>query len=167
MIDPESRPEPPLAGDPVTLVGAFLDFQRATLLWKIDGLDEETLRRPLVASGTSLLGIVKHSAYVERFWFQIVTAGRAVTVPWPGDDDWRIGEDESAASIVAFYERECAISREIAAGLGWDAPVANDGNGRRAGMTLGWVMAHMLEEISRHVGQVDILREQLDGLVGE
>ncbi len=167
MFDPDSRPEPPRSGDPVTMVGAFLDFQRATLLWKIDGLDDETLRRPLVPSGTSLLGIVKHSAFVERFWFQIVVAGRNVDVPWPDDADWRIGADETTAAIVAFYEAECAISREIYTGKSWDDPVANDGNGRRQGMTLAWVMAHILEEISRHVGQVDILREQLDGLVGE
>ncbi|HET9556217.1 MAG TPA: DUF664 domain-containing protein, partial [Actinomycetota bacterium] len=65
----DTRPEPPdVAGEAETLSG-FLDFQRATLLWKLEGLDDEQLRRPMVPSGTSLLGMVKHLAYVERGWF--------------------------------------------------------------------------------------------------
>jgi hypothetical protein len=61
------RPDPPMAAPPVEMLSAFLDFHRATLLWKIEGLTDEELRRPMVPSGTCLLGIVKHSAYVERW----------------------------------------------------------------------------------------------------
>ena len=62
----EDRPEPPLAAEPVTMVAAFTDFQRATLLWKIEGVSDEDLRRPRTPSGVCLLGIVMHLAFVER-----------------------------------------------------------------------------------------------------
>ena len=65
----DDRPEPPYLGDEAETLAGFLDFHRATLLWKLEGLDDEQLRRPMVPSGTSLLGLVKHLAYVERWWF--------------------------------------------------------------------------------------------------
>ena len=78
LMPEDTRPEPPdVAGEAETLSG-FLDFQRATLLWKLEGLDDEQLRRPMVPSGTSLLGMVKHLAYVER-WLVPAGLGR------PGD----------------------------------------------------------------------------------
>jgi uncharacterized damage-inducible protein DinB len=165
----DNRPEPPhVAGEAETLEG-FLDFQRATLLWKLEGLDDEQLRRGMVPSGTSLLGLVKHLAYVERSWFQRVWAGQEVSFPWTREDpdaDWRIEPDETTADVLALYHRECDRSREIVAAtasLGeavvhprWKEEVS-----RR------WILAHMLEETARHVGHADILREQLDGAVGE
>jgi uncharacterized damage-inducible protein DinB len=165
----DNRPEPPhVAGEAETLEG-FLDFQRATLLWKLEGLDDEQLRRGMVPSGTSLLGLVKHLAYVERSWFQRVWAGQEVSFPWTREDpdaDWRIEPDETTADVLALYHRECDRSREIVAvtsSLGeavvhprWKEEVS-----RR------WILAHMLEETARHVGHADILREQLDGAVGE
>jgi uncharacterized damage-inducible protein DinB len=165
----DTRPEPPhVAGEAETLSG-FLDFQRATLLWKLEGLDDEQLRRAMVPSGTSLLGIVKHLAYVERGWFQRVWAGQEITVPWTEEDpdaDWRIEPDETTADVLALYEGECARSREIvAAAASLDEAVVHprwkeEVSGR-------WILAHMLEETARHVGHADILREQLDGATGE
>jgi uncharacterized damage-inducible protein DinB len=165
----DTRPEPPhVAGEAETLSG-FLDFQRATLLWKLEGLDDEQLRRAMVPSGTSLLGIVKHLAYVERGWFQRVWAGQEITVPWTEEDpdaDWRIEPDETTADVLALYEGECARSREIvAAAAPLDEAVVHprwkeEVSGR-------WILAHMLEETARHVGHADILREQLDGATGE
>ena len=76
----------------------FLDHHRATLLWKIDGVSDEDLRRPMVGSGTSLLGMVKHLAYVEQGWFQRTFLGREVSIPWTEDDpdaDFRIEPGES------------------------------------------------------------------------
>jgi hypothetical protein len=99
----DNRPEPPsIAGEQETLAG-FLDFQRATLLWKLEGLDDQQLRRAMVPSGTSLLGLVKHLAYVERSWFQGVWAGQEVSFPWTKEDpdaDWRIEPDESTQDIL-------------------------------------------------------------------
>jgi uncharacterized damage-inducible protein DinB len=165
----DTRPEPPLvAGEAETLSG-FLDFQRATLLWKLEGLDDEQLRRPMVPSGTSLLGIVKHLAYVERGWFQRVWAGQEITVPWTEEDpdaDWRIEPHETTKDVLALYEGECARSREIvAAASSMDEAVVHPR--WQAEVSRRWILAHMLEETARHVGHADILREQLDGATGE
>ena len=163
----DTRPEPPhVAGEAETLSG-FLDFQRATLLWKLEGLDDEQLRRAMVPSGTSLLGIVKHLAYVERGWFQRVWAGQEITVPWTEEDpdaDWRIEPDETTADVLALYEGECARSREIVAAA---SSLDETAKARWGPVSRRWILTHMLEETARHVGHADILREQIDGATGE
>jgi uncharacterized damage-inducible protein DinB len=163
----DDRPEPPYLGDETgTLVG-FLDFHRATLLWKIEGLDDEQLRRPMVPSGTSLLGMVKHLAYVERWWFQQVWAGREVTYPFTDEDpdaDWRVEPSETTAYILALYRGECDASREIVAAADSLDEVAHH---PRRTLSRRWILVHMIEETARHNGQADILREQLDGVTGE
>ncbi len=162
----DHRPEPPDAAPPVAMTEAFLDFLRATLVWKLDGLSEADARRPMTPSGVSLLGIVKHSAFVERWWFTIVFAGEPLPKPWSGEDpdaDWRIDDGDTIASVTAFYEAEIARSRGIVAGGGWDD------RARRPGMpqTLGWILTHMVEEVARHCGHADIIREAIDGRTGE
>lgn len=160
------RPEPPAAGPPVALTEAFLDFLRATLLWKLEGLDEEQARRPMTASGVSLLGIVKHLAYVERWWFAIVFAGEPLPQPWSAEDpdaDWRLEDGETIASVTAFYEAEVARSRAIVAGASWDDLAQKEGKPQ----TLGWILTHMVEEVARHCGHADLIREALDGQTGE
>lgn len=162
----ESRSDPPhAAGERETLAG-FLDYQRATLLGKVEGLDEEQARRRLVPSQTTLLGIVKHLAYVERWWFQEVFAGLDVEDPCTESDpdaDWRIEPDDTVEAIVALYEAEVAVSREIAAGAGLDEIARRPGYD----VSLRWILVHMIEETARHNGQADILRELIDGSTGE
>ena len=165
----DNRPDPPLlAGEAETLAG-FLDYHRATLLWKLEGLDDEQLRRPMVPSGTSLLGLVKHLAYVERSWFQRVWAGQEVSVPWTKEDpdaDWRIEPDETTADVLALYRGECDRSREIvAAASSLDEAVTHPRWGEQ--LSRRWILVHMIEETARHVGHADILREQIDGATGE
>ena len=149
------------------MLAGFLDFHRATLLWKLEGLDDEQLRRAMVPSGTSLLGLVKHLAYVERWWFQQVWAGQEVTYPWTDEDpdaDWRVEPTETTAEILALYKGECDRSREIvAAASSLDEIVKHP----RRELNRRWILIHMVEETARHVGHADILREQLDGAVGE
>jgi hypothetical protein len=161
-----NRPETPMSAEPIEMIGAFLDFQRATLLWKVSGLTEEELRRPMVPSGTCLLALVKHSAAVETSWFQTKFAGLDVPNTWSPEDpdgDWRLEPGETAESVIASYVDACAKSRAIVRGASWNDP------SKRADRqeTLGWILCHMLEEISRHVGHADILREQIDGATGE
>jgi uncharacterized damage-inducible protein DinB len=166
----DNRPEPPAIGDERDTLAGFLDFHRATLLWKLEGLDDEQVRRAMVPSGTSLLGIVKHLAYVERSWFQGVWAGQEISLPWTREDpdaDWRIEPEETTGQVVAFYDGECDRSREIVAkAASLDEVVEHP---RREGwrMTRRWILTHMIEETARHVGHADILREQLDGATGE
>jgi uncharacterized damage-inducible protein DinB len=165
----DDRPEPPLLGGETETLSGFLDFHRATLLWKLEGLDDEQLRRAMVPSGTSLLGLVKHLAYVERSWFQGVWAGQEVSFPWTKEDpdaDWRIEPTETTEDVLALYRGECDRSREIvAAASSLDQAVVhprwNEEVSRR------WILTHMIEETARHVGHADILREQTDGAVGE
>jgi hypothetical protein len=164
-MEEDHRPEPPMAASPVEMTSAFLDFHRATLLWKIDGLTDEELRRPMVPSGNCLLSIVKHSAHVERWWFRRVFAGEDVDV-WPEADpdaDWRIEPDETTAQIIALYNDETARSRAIVDGANWD----DLAKASRKGHTLGWILTHMVEEVARHNGHADIFRELIDGKTGE
>ncbi len=113
---PVNRRDPPDVGSEREQLSAFLDYQRETLLWKVDGLSKAELLRPLMSSGMMLLGLVKHLAYVERWWFQSVFAGEDVDYPWTDDDpdaDWRVEPDEDVASVLDFYRAEATRSREI------------------------------------------------------
>ena len=148
------------------MLNAWLDYHRATLLQKLQGLDDADLRRPLVSSGTSLLGIVKHLAYVERWWFCIVFAGQDLDVPWTEEDpdaDWRIEPDDTTEEIIALYRRETARSKTCIENAGGD-DVARYPNSSK---TLRWVLVHMIEETARHNGHADIIRELIDGSTGE
>ena len=144
----------------------FLDEQRETIIRKIEGLGEDDARRSLVPSGTSLAGIVKHLACVERFWFQQVFEGRDVEFPWSDTDpdaDWRVEYWETIDGLVAFYRSEVAESRRIeAASKDLDREV--EVGDRR--YSLRWIMLHMIEETARHAGHVDLLREAIDGATG-
>ena len=145
---------------------AFLDEQRAVIIDKIAGLQEEEARRSLVASGTSLAGIVKHLAYVERYWFQRVFGGRDVEFPWSEDDpdaDWRVDYWETVEGLIAFYRSEIAESRRIEA-TAKDLDRKVEAGDQR--FTLRWIMLHMIEETARHAGHADLLRESIDGATG-
>lgn len=161
------RAKTPRAAPEKVMLGAFLDYCRATLLLKIAGLSDEELRRPMVPSGITLLGMVKHLAYVEIWWFSVVFAGEDDPAPWSEDDpdaDWRVEPDESTAAIVALYQDAAARSRAIA-----EAASLEDHAGRpdRSDHTLRWIMLHMIEETARHNGHADIMREMIDGVTGE
>lgn len=165
-MDEDNRPEPPPAAPAREMVEAFLDFQRATLLWKISGLSDDDLRRSFVPSGITLLGMVKHLANVERWWFRMVFAGEDVAVAWTEADpdaDWRVEPDETTAEIVALYNDEVARSRAIVANAAWDDVARQPGREQ----TLGWILTHMVEEVSRHVGHADLFRELIDGQTGQ
>lgn len=159
------HPERPIDGTPKATLEAHLERDRATLLWKIDGLSDAALRRSLVPSGITLLGMVKHQAFVERFWFQAVFVGDDVDFPWTDDDpdaDWRVEPSESTARIIALYEAEVERSRATM------ATAALDDRSRHpeADYSYAWILCHMIEEVSRHNGHADILRELIDGSTG-
>ncbi|MFE4360111.1 DinB family protein [Kitasatospora sp. NPDC058184] len=144
---------------------------REALLWKLDGLSEYDARRPLTASGTNLLGLVKHVATVEARYFGEVF-DRPSPEPLPrwqdsdGGDLWAT-EDETRDQITGFYQRTWEHSDATINGLPLDAP------GHvpwwpepHAGTNLFAVMVHVLGESNRHAGHADILRESLDGRTG-
>jgi uncharacterized damage-inducible protein DinB len=157
----------PYTGSEKECLRASLDEHRDTALWKLQGLDDEQLRRPMTPSGTSLLGLVKHLAAVEYHWF-CITFGRE-TEPLPFDDDdpdadLRVTPEETTEDIVAFYGRARAAADKVieeleldAVGTAWFGPT----------VSLRWVLVHMVEETARHVGHLDIVRELIDGATGE
>jgi len=151
------------------MLSAFLDRYRETILWKLDGVTKEQASARLVPSATTLLGVVKHLAYVERGWFQMNFAGDPPNFPWPEDEadediDFRISTTDTTESISALYQREITRSREIVAGASLDDLSKNQERGPRS---LRWIMLHMIEETARHAGHADILRELTDGAIGQ
>ncbi|MGC4893819.1 DinB family protein [Micromonospora sp. DT31] len=141
---------------------AFLDAYREELAGALRGLSEEQARRRLVPSLTTLIGLVKHAAAVERNWFfhtldqlpRERIAGNST-----GDDaSWEVDPTETIADVVAEYEDVCRQSRRLAAKFELDDTVPH----RRLGtVSLRYIHVHMIRELARHCGHADILREQL------
>jgi uncharacterized damage-inducible protein DinB len=157
----------PVAGGEKEVLAGFLDHYRATLLDICRGLSDADLRRSVVPSGTTLLGIVKHLAYVERGWFQEHVANEPFDYPFSDDDhdaDLRVEDDETPEQIFDLYRAACERSREALDAASLDDPVLFPK--RRLDYNVRWVVVHMIEETARHVGQADIIREQLDGVTG-
>jgi hypothetical protein len=148
------------AGERETLL-TFLDYLREAVLIKVSGIGDDALRRSVVPSGTTLLGLVKHLTMVEIAWFPFSFAGADVRVP-----SGELEPADTTASVIAGYRTAIAESDEIVAAapdldrLCVRAAFAPDR------MSLRWVLVHMVEETGRHAGHADILREQLDGKIG-
>jgi uncharacterized damage-inducible protein DinB len=168
-MTPIQRTDPPKVGDELTTLSGFLDFLREAIVIKAAGLDDEALRRQLVPSGVCLLGIVKHLAYVEHWWFTHMFGGRDAEVPWTDEDldaDWRIEPDDTTLAVVDLYLAECERSRKIVAGsTAGQLSALPDRTGEH--FTLRWIVTHMIEETGRHAGHADVLRELIDGQTGE
>ena len=169
MLPAVTRPEPPLVGDDRAMLPAWLDYQRATLLWKCELLDGDALvRRSVPPSPISLLGIVRHMTLVEWGWFERRFAGSDVPPPismeHDHDVDWNDLDPARAMEDIERFQRQCEVSREIVAGASsFDEVAAN----ARDTILLRWIMVHMVEEYARHNGHADFLRELIDGAVGE
>ena len=140
-----------------------LDSNREALIDCVLGLDADVPRRHVVSSETTLLGLVKHAAAVERLWFQERLAGLPPT-EWDGPTDdveaWQLGPADSVDSAIADFRQASQRSREIVSELalhdGYDDP-------HHGFISVRWILLHMIEELARHAGHADILREQLGG----
>lgn len=149
------------AGEAETAL-TFLDYLRGCLAAKLIGLSEDDARRPLVPSGTNLLWLGKHVAGVEAFWLHVVFAGAPEDVI-PDDEDL---SGDTVGSVLALLRRIGEGTADILAAhpdLGELGALAPFGPPLRS---LRWTLAHLVEEIGRHAGHADILRELLDGEVG-
>ncbi|MEU5721518.1 DinB family protein [Micromonospora sp. NPDC047738] len=166
-IDPTLGPVLARTGDERAVLESFLDFHRAIVLRKARGLADADASRRLVPSLTTLAGLLKHLALVERNWLPCLFA------PEPGDV-YLTTEEEAAASftlepgetvetLAAGYEAACARSRAIAARFDLDHVVPHPQLGE---VSLRWVLVHLIEETARHAGHADILRELTDGATG-
>ena len=147
-------------------IAEVLDTYRDIIRWKVDGVSQRDAVRRFVASDTNLLGVVKHLVYVERYWFQVVFAGDATAMPpWREDPgfEWRIEEDESIDDILELYTAECARSCEVFNSLdSLDAEFPR----RDEMLTARGILLHVIEEIARHAGHMDIILELIDDAAG-
>ena len=143
---------------------ALLDENRQSIIDCVDGLSEEDARRSLVPSLTTPLGLLKHVACAERSWFQRRLAGLPES-EWDGygygdEPSWSLAEGDTVASVIEEFRRASSRSREIAAAYDLDHTIEHDVMGT---LSLRWIYLHMIEEVARHAGHADILREQIDG----
>lgn len=177
VFDDQGRPEPPkVAGETETLFG-YLDFLRATIAWKVEGLDADALRSQPLPSAMTLGGLLKHLAYVEDFWFCRVLSGAAACPPWDSVDwttfpdwDWESAVQDSPEELLSGWTQAITVSRSRWADLSATPDFAMDRavalpNGEE--VAVRWVITHMIEEYGRHCGHADLLREALDGQTGE
>ncbi|WP_203816921.1 DinB family protein [Paractinoplanes ferrugineus] len=150
----------------------YLDEARKVLLWKLDGLSEYDVRRPLTPTGTNLLGLVKHSAGVDAGYFGEVF-GRPFPEPMPwmsetaetNADMWAT-TDESRADLIALYHRVWEHSNATIAALALDAIGQVPWWGADSEVTLHQILIHVTAETNRHAGHADIVRELIDGVAG-
>ncbi|MGH3584774.1 MAG: DinB family protein [Pseudonocardia sp.] len=141
------------------VLAGFLGYLREAVVATVHGVPEPRVRTPGVASGTNLLGLVRHLTHVERFWL----LGEPVT-------DWQatfhVAPDNTVDDVLRAYRDTAArADAVIAASPDLSAPGPRPG-GRRAAPSLRWTLTHMVEETGRHAGHADILRELIDGATG-
>ncbi len=142
---------------------AFVGDNRHDVAALLDGLSEEQARRRLVPSRTCLLSIVKHCAYVERVWFQEAVLGHSrevLGIPVDVEDSWQLDDSDTVASVREDFLAAVAESERIAAGLAPDDLAVHPRFGQ---LTVRWIHAHLVQELARHAGHGDILREQVLG----
>jgi uncharacterized damage-inducible protein DinB len=162
------RTDPPYELPEREMLEAWLEYHRATLARKCQGLPDESLReRSVPPSSLSLLGLVRHMADVERNWFRRVLSGEdAPGLYWTDDNedgDFDDVDDASVQEAFTTWRSECAHARDVAARLQLD----DTGTRRGERVSLRWVLVHMIEEYARHNGHADLLRERIDGTTGE
>lgn len=154
----------PFEGPPDELSGLtmFLEEQRAALLRNFDGLTYEQATSHPTPCSICMLTLVKHVAPVERRWFQLEIARRDVEELWPPPDEseMRIEDGDTVESIRDFYAQIIAENQEILTGVSDLDSLSDIGLNRR------WVLLHLIEEVARHAGHADLIRESIDGAKG-
>ncbi|WP_208617865.1 DinB family protein [Gordonia lacunae] len=151
---------PPATGasEKEVLVG-FLDYLRTSAVAKLDGVAEDDARAAAVPSGTSLLGLVRHLTFVERFFFLGEDA-----------DDWQstftCPDTDTVASVQDAYRRAVSEAGTVIESYTDLADPAPRASGRRSSPSMRWALTHLIEETARHAGHLDIIREGLDGKTG-
>lgn len=162
-----------LVAERAALLG-YLAAQRSAVVAIVDGLDEVSLRRSVVPSGWTCLGLLEHLGHAERFWAQEVLTGAVSALPWTDgpEGEWDPGaalvSEHRTADVLAFYRDQCARTDAIVAGLGLgDRPPGVHRRDLPAEVgDVRDVVLHLVEETARHAGHLDIARELLDGCTG-
>jgi hypothetical protein len=159
------------------MLNEFLDYYRSVLLRKAEGLDEAQVRVRIDPSPMDLLGVVRHMALVEQWWFSQAFAGSTEADLWAdpddSDSDWHHTPGDTLAEALAALHSEIDKARAIVgAAESLDQVTAIDVGpvdipARRGRRSLRWIMVHMIEEYARHCGHADLLREVVDGATGD
>ncbi|MGH9211351.1 MAG: DinB family protein [Acidimicrobiales bacterium] len=168
LIDPDH------AGDELTLLTQFLEYQRAVLARKAQGLTAEQLAVTLGRSELTIGGLLKHGALVEDRWFQERLAGRDIPEPWASvdwdaDPDWEFhtATADPPEELSRLYDVACERSRAVTDEVRDLDAMSRKPNRRGEHYSLRWILIHMIEETARHAGHADLLRESIDGATGD
>jgi hypothetical protein len=153
-------------GDERAQLQWFLTMQRDMLLWKLEGLNDDQLQQTHPPSTLSLIGLVKHLTRVEQSWLQQDLLGPDVIRFDGPTDQWHLETGETCADIIAGYRDAIRRSDEIVSEMPLDTVLA-DPHPLQKGVMLRWALFHMIEETARHVGHADLIRESIDGMVGQ
>jgi hypothetical protein len=155
-------------------LGQYLDYQRETILLKTDGLTKSQLAQKIPTSGLTLAGILYHLALVEEDWFEVDFLGRPPRedfegIDWESDPDYefRTALEKEPEWLRRRYRDACDRARRVAAAAGSLDDVSVSARVGGKPFTLRWVTLHLIEETARHAGHADLLREAIDGVVGE
>ncbi|MGH8892144.1 MAG: DinB family protein [Actinomycetes bacterium] len=169
MSLPFPSPTDPVSSRTEVFLG-YLDYFRGVLVGKLGGLSESELRSSRLPSGWAPLELLKHLTYVERRWLEWGFAGRPVAQPWGDSRDgrWYVAPEESMDDLVAALHAQAAVSRAVVeahdlADVGSPGPRWDGADPA----SLERVLLHLVQEYARHVGHLDVVRELVDGTVGE
>ncbi|MFF1419251.1 DinB family protein [Streptomyces sp. NPDC058280] len=161
----------PFLGSEKDSLRTALDRHRDAVLWKLEGLDDDQLRRPVAPSNMSLLGLLKHLAGAELGWFCLTFGRECEPLPFEVEgekaSDWYVAADEQTKDILNFYAGARTAADEAIESLDIDATGTAFAFFDGATVSLRWALIHMLEEVARHAGHADLLRESIDGFTGD
>jgi hypothetical protein len=167
------RTEPDPSGNETELLTQYLDYQRETIQLKTAGLTREQLGQQHPPSNLSLGGLLNHLALVEDTWGQVRFLGLPEGAPWAdvdwdADPDWefRTAVELTPEELCLRYTEACDRNRELVARTSVDQMSVRPWRDGRH-FSLRWMLMHLIEETARHAGHADLLREAVDGAVGE
>jgi hypothetical protein len=173
----ELAPPPTVRSAERQTLDEFLDYFRSVFVRKAEGIDDAQARARVGVSQMDMLGLVRHLALVEQWWFSKALAGSTEEDLWADPDDpdadWHHGPDDTLAAAVEALHHEVAKARAVAARTSsldtlTAIPVGPPDNPKRYGpRSLRWILVHMIEEYARHCGHADVIREAIDGTVGD
>lgn len=168
-FDPSAAP---YSGDERVVVAWMLDYQRYVLLRKLDGINDEQARRTVTAGDLTMLGLARHLAFVEQFWFGHIfldAVGRSEDWLYDDTDDPDIdlhpGAQDSLAEAIDQLHTQIRRARGLVNSTPFDS-VAVNGRGELS-INLRWILVHLAQEYARHCGHADLIREAVDGRTGD
>ncbi len=177
MVEPGARDtrspltEPTTTADDKTTLTDFLDYYRVVFRRKVEGIDDAQSRIRVAPSDMDLLGMTRHLADVERWWFRFVFTGEVDALVYETDDDpdadWHPGPTDRLASALDHFDAEVTRARTIITAAPTLDAIGAFVTGRRGEISLRWIIVHMIEEYARHCGHADYLRQAIDGVTGD